>query len=254
VTPLPSVAAKWVDFHCHLDLYPDHAQLISECERERIATLAVTTTPQAWARNKEMAEGSTHVRVALGLHPQLVAERENEIALFEKLLPESRYVGEVGLDASPGFYKSFKAQERVFERVLRACAEQGDKVLTLHSVRAVSKLLQYLERTLLPDRGRVVMHWFTGSVSEARRAIDMGCYFSVNSEMLRSPRHRSLIVGLPLDRILTETDGPFVQVDGVAVRPRSVAGTLTALAPLRGIEPEAMRAQVLRNLAVLLKR
>lgn len=254
MTALPSVAAKWVDFHCHLDLYPDHAQLISECERERIATLAVTTTPQAWARNKEMAEGSTHVRVALGLHPQLVAERENEITLFEKLLPESRYVGEVGLDASPRFYKSFEAQERVFERVLRACAEQGDKVLTLHSARAVSKLLQYLERTLLPDRGRVVMHWFTGSVSEARRAIDMGCYFSVNSEMLRSPRHRSLIVGLPLDRILTETDGPFVQVDGVAVRPGSVAGTLTALAPLRGIEPEAMRAQVLRNLAVLLKR
>ncbi|WP_018991606.1 Qat anti-phage system TatD family nuclease QatD [Aromatoleum toluclasticum] len=254
MTALPLVAAKWVDFHCHLDLYPDHAQLISECERERIATLAVTTTPLAWARNKEMAEGSTHVRVALGLHPQLVAERENEIALFERLLPESRYVGEVGLDASPRFYKSLEAQERVFERVLRACAEQGDKVLTLHSVRAVSKLLQYLEKTRLPDRGRVVMHWFTGSVSEARRAIDMGCYFSVNSEMLRSPRLRSLIVGLPLDRILTETDGPFVQVDGVAVRPRSVAGTLTALAPLRGIEPEAMRVQVLRNLAIMLKQ
>lgn len=254
MTALPLVAAKWVDFHCHLDLYPDHAQLISECERERIATLAVTTTPLAWARNKEMAEGSTHVRVALGLHPQLVAERENEIALFERLLPESRYVGEVGLDASPRFYKSLEAQERVFERVLRACAEQGDKVLTLHSVRAVSKLLQYLEKTRLPDRGRVVMHWFTGSVSEARRAIDMGCYFSVNSEMLRSPRLRSLIVGLPLDRILIETDGPFVQVDGVAVRPRSVAGTLTALAPLRGIEPEAMRVQVLRNLAIMLKQ
>lgn len=99
--------ARWVDFHCHLDLYPDHAQLIAECDRERVATLAVTTTPKAWTRNREMVSGADHVRVALGLHPQLVAEREAEIGLFESLLPDARYVGEVGLDASPRFYRSF---------------------------------------------------------------------------------------------------------------------------------------------------
>lgn len=249
----PPVQGRWVDFHCHLDLYPDHAQLISECDRERIATLAVTTTPKAWARNREMAEGSTHVRVALGLHPQLISERENEIALFEKLLSEARYVGEVGLDASPRYYGSFEAQERVFERVLRACAEHGGKVLTLHSVRAVAKVLRHLETTLPPERGRVVMHWFTGSATEARRAVDMGCYFSINSEMLKSQRHRELVQQLPLNRILTETDGPFVQVDGVAIRPKSVSQTLVALAPLRGMEMEHLRSQVLRNLTELLR-
>lgn len=77
---------KWVDFHCHLDLYPNHEALIRECDREGVATLAVTTTPKAWARNQELASTSKHVRVALGLHPQLVAEREGEVALFERLL------------------------------------------------------------------------------------------------------------------------------------------------------------------------
>ncbi|MBI2752331.1 MAG: TatD family hydrolase [Betaproteobacteria bacterium] len=246
--------ARWVDFHCHLDLYPDHAQLIAECDRERVATLAVTTTPKAWTRNREMARDADHVRVALGLHPQLVAEREAEIGLFESLLPEARYVGEVGLDASPRFYKSFDVQERVFERILGMCAEHGDKILTVHSVRAVSKVLQHLERKLPADRGRVVLHWFTGSVSEARRAVDRGCYFSVNSEMLKSPKHRTLVKQLPLTRLLTETDGPFVLVDGAPVRPLAVADTVLQLAKVMGASPSEMEAQIMTNLSFLVSR
>ena len=246
--------ARWVDFHCHLDLYPDHAQLIAECDRERVATLAVTTTPMAWTRNREMASGAAHVRVALGLHPQLVAKREAEISLFETLLSEARYVGEVGLDASPRFYGSFDAQERVFERILRMCAEQGNKILTVHSVRAVSKVLQHLERGLPTDRGHVVLHWFTGSAAEARRAIDRGCYFSVNSEMLRSPKHRTMLQQLPVNRLLTETDGPFVLVKGIPVRPLAVADTVAQLAHLRDVSPSEMETQILTNLSALVSQ
>lgn len=242
---------RWIDFHCHLDLYTDHAALIDECDRERVATLAVTTTPKAWRRNRELAERSTHVRVALGLHPQLVAEREAEMSLLEQLLSEARYVGEIGLDAGPRFYRSFDAQERVFEHILRACAEQGGKVLTVHSVRAVGKVLGHLERALPPDRARVVLHWFTGTVAEARRAVALGCYFSINSEMLRSPKHRQLVAGLPSERLLTETDGPFVEANGRPVRPRDVAATVEELADLRQENPEALAATLLANLRAL---
>lgn len=243
--------ARWVDFHCHLDLYPDHAQLIAECDREGVATLAVTTTPKAWSRNREMVAGTNHVRVALGLHPQLVSERERELGLFEKLLPEAKYVGEIGLDAGPRFYKSFEAQERVFERILRMCAEQGNKVLTIHSVRTVSKILQHLEKSLPIDRGQVVLHWFTGSAAEARRAIERGCFFSINSEMLKSAKQRDLVELLPADRLLTETDGPFVLASGAAVRPIAVSNTVAQLAELRRVDPEEMRSQIIRNLTVM---
>ena len=63
-----------VDFHCHLDLYPDHAAAVEECERLGVFTLAVTTTPRAWPRNHQLATATRHVRAALGLHPQLVAD------------------------------------------------------------------------------------------------------------------------------------------------------------------------------------
>ena len=55
------------------------------------------------------------------------------------------------------------------------------------------------------------MHWFTGSRSEARRAVALGCYFSVNTEMTRNERGQALVADLPIDRLLTETDGPFTQ-------------------------------------------
>lgn len=241
-------APRWVDFHCHVDLYKDHAAVIAECDRERVATLAVTTTPKAWPRNRELAAKSAHVRIALGLHPQLVAERENELPIFERYLADARYVGEVGLDAGPRFYRSFPAQERVFERVLRACAEQGGKILTVHSIRTASKVLNHIERALPQDRGRVVLHWFTGTAAEASRAVALGCYFSINGEMLRSPKHRNLVGSLPLNRLVTETDGPFVERDGRPLRPRDVRHTVGELAIVRNLSPEATEGAILQNL------
>ena len=241
-----------VDFHCHLDLYRDHTAVIAECNRERVATLAVTTTPKAWPRNRELASSSTHVRIALGLHPQLAAERESELALFEHYLADAQYVGEIGLDAGPRFYQSISAQERVFKRILCACAEQGGKILTVHSIRAVNTVLEHIERTLPSERGRVVLHWFTGTLAEARRAINLGCYFSINKEMLNSSKHRRLISELPVERLLTETDGPFVESEGHPIRPRDVAGTVAQLAFLRSVSVEEMRRTILANLRALL--
>lgn len=244
---------RWVDFHCHLDLYPDHTALVDECDREQVMTLTVTTTPKAWARNLKLAARSRHVRVALGLHPQLVAERASELSLFEQLLPEARYVGEVGLDAGPRFYSSLATQQRIFERVLHGCAEQGGKVLTVHAFRAVPRVLDNIERHLPSERGRVVLHWFTGTASDAQRALQLGCYFSINEQMLQSAKQRALVVTLPINRLLTETDGPFVVRDRRPIRPRDVAHTVTELAALRGIASQAMREALLENLAALVR-
>lgn len=254
MTTQVGVRPQWVDFHCHLDLYKDHVALIDECDRNAVATLTVTTTPKAFTRNCELAARSQYVRVGLGLHPQVVSERESEVSLFERQLSETRYVGEVGLDAGPRFYRSFDAQERVFKRILDACAEQGGKIITLHSVRAVGKVLGHLERSLPPARGTPVLHWFTGSASEAKRAIDLGCYFSINTEMLRTPKHRALVACLPPDRLLTETDGPFVEIDGRPARPPDVAQAVAELATLRGMTADLMARQIVANLSALLKR
>ena len=61
------MTSSLVDFHCHLDLYRDHAAAVAECDRLKVFTLAVTTTPRAWPRNHELAAATKYVRAALGL-------------------------------------------------------------------------------------------------------------------------------------------------------------------------------------------
>lgn len=225
--------------------------MLNECDRHRVATLAVTTTPKTWRRNVELARGSQYVRVALGLHPQLVEHRANEAALFEKLLPETRYVGEVGLDAGPKFYRSFEDQERVFKRILQACSEHGDKILSIHSIRAAAKVLNHLEEHLAPSGSKAILHWFTGSNAEAQRAASLGCYFSINQAMMSNAKSIGIIAGLPLDRLLTETDGPFVDFYGQPIRPKDVSIALEKLARARDLTVEEMRLQILANLNAL---
>lgn len=241
-----------VDFHCHLDLYPDHEAAIARAEAARIQTLTVTTTPKAWSRNNELTRQTRYVRTALGLHPQLVAERAHELELWEELLDQARYVGEVGLDAGPRFYRSLEMQARVFRRVLERCAEAGSKILTVHSVRSVSKVLDLIERCLPRDRGAVVLHWFAGTKTEAARATALGCYFSVNAEMTRSDRGRALVAALPLERILTETDGPFTAIDGRPTEPTDVHAAVRCIAVARGIPVDVVAIAVQKNLGVLL--
>lgn len=240
-----------VDFHCHLDLYPEFESLISESERKSIHTLTVTTTPKAWPRNRDLASVTKHVRVALGLHPQVVSERAHEFALWREYLPQSRYIGEVGLDAGPKFYKSFDLQKQVFEKILKECSTAGEKILTVHSLRSAPTVLDMIEAYLSQGSCRVVLHWFTGGPKQAKRAIDLGCYLSINAEMLKSDRHQALLKDIPISRILTETDGPFTQSKGRPSRPSDVQDVLSRMSHIMSLDVEFLSQQILRNLEQL---
>lgn len=240
-----------VDFHCHLDLYPDHRAEIERCERDAVYTLAVTTTPKAWGRNHQLASATKYVRAALGLHPQLVESREDELALWKDLASETRYVGEVGLDSGPRYFRSLDRQKEVFGEILARCAELGDRILTVHSVRSVRAVLDMIETRLPKARGKVVMHWFTGTATEMRRAIELGFYFSVNHAMLNGDQRRSLVEGIPVDRLLTETDGPFTQTSGRPSHPSDVSLAVVELARMHRVEAPAMARQITSNLRTL---
>jgi TatD DNase family protein len=241
-----------VDFHCHLDLFPDMDLAVRDTDAAGIYTLAVTTTPKAWPRNRELAHNTRYIRAALGLHPQLVAERAAEITLWEEYLPESRYIGEVGLDAGPQYYRSFELQQQIFTRILQTCAKHEGKILSVHSVRSAKTVLDLVEEYFPVERGQIVLHWFTGSQAEVRRAVDLGCYFSVNHAMLQNDRARNLVLTMPLHRLLTETDGPFTRIEGRPTRPHDVIQTVKALSKLRQVQTPKMAETIRANLRTLL--
>ncbi|WP_028524501.1 Qat anti-phage system TatD family nuclease QatD [Runella limosa] len=240
-----------VDYHCHLDLYPDFEQIITECENKQIHTLTVTTVPAAWPRNFALTKSLSFVRAALGLHPQLVEQYGQQLSLWEQYLPQAKFIGEIGLDAGPGYYKSLERQIAIFEQIIRQCAKQGGKVLTIHSIRSASQVLNIIEKNKLLENNNAVLHWFSGSIREAKRAIDMGCYFSINLEMLSNPRNVELLKMIPRHRILTETDGPFTTINGHVQRPENVSLCIEKIASFWNCSTNEAKVFIVNNLIVV---
>ncbi|MBO9501204.1 Qat anti-phage system TatD family nuclease QatD [Brevundimonas sp. A19_0] len=239
-----------IDFHCHIDLYADPAAVLAEAEAKGVYVLAVTTTPKAWAGNQKLVRNLRRVRVGLGLHPELVAERHTEIPLWEHFLPEARYVGEIGLDGSPQHRGSFDIQKRILKRMLRGCADAGGRIMSFHSRRAATPVLDLIEE--FPAAGTPVLHWFSGTERELARAVKLGCWFSVGPSMLNSAKGKQLAQAMPAERVLTETDAPFAQVNGRPLMPWDVSLTYVTLAEVWRMTEEAVPAQLHANLRSLL--
>jgi TatD DNase family protein len=238
-----------IDFHCHLDLYPDPEREVRDADAARIYVLSVTTTPRAWLRTAQLAKGRRRIRTALGLHPQLAHERAGELGLFEELLPRSRYVGEIGLDGGPGYGQHSAIQAKVFETVLHLAGKGGGRIMSIHSRRAVDEILDRL--SAFPEAGLPILHWFSGTAGQLRRAADIGCWFSVGPAMLRGGKGKALAKAMPRNRMLTETDGPFAGAPNKPLRPTDSWQAVKQLAELWGVSLDEARVQLVDNLRSL---
>lgn len=234
-----------IDFHCHIDLYPDPSAILEGIDAHGTYVLAVTTTPKAWHGTRKLVGGRKRVRVAIGLHPEVVAQRHGEVALLCGLLPEARYVGEIGLDGSPVHRDSMDQQRVVFDRILQACAENGGRIMTIHSRGAATLVLDALEHRR--DAGIPILHWFSGTPRELERAIAMGCWFSIGPAMLRSRKGRDLASNMPLDRILTETDAPFTRDRGQPLMPWQAYACLNELGTITGLDSGQLALRIMEN-------
>lgn len=240
-----------IDFHAHLDLYPDPSAVARECQERGMYVLSVTTTPSAWEGTSALAAGNSRIRTALGLHPELAAQRGAELAIFDRILPTTRYIGEVGLDGTPQLARGWDAQVRVFEHVLAACVSAGGRILSVHSRRAELEVLTRLEAA--PGAGTPVLHWFSGSLRALERAVECGCWFSVGPQMLRAQKGRTLVTAMPRDRILTESDGPFTVHEGRPAMPWDVHSAVLELARIWGYSDSEAAGQVRSNLDSLVR-
>jgi TatD DNase family protein len=200
-----------VDAHCHVDLLKDWQNVMRHMEASRQFTFAVTTTPKAWVVEREVSQSFRYVQVGAGLHPQVVHDRMNELPELERAIAMNRFVGEVGLDASPAHRHSLSYQRRVLRRVFSLCSEIGGRVISLHSLRAADQVLAIAEETRVYEENTLIFHWFTGSSAELGRALDMRAILSVNADMLSSAKGRSHALAAGPLRTLTESDAPFAK-------------------------------------------
>jgi TatD DNase family protein len=234
-----------IDLHCHLDLFPDPERVVKAAVDRGVYILSVTTTPTAFEGTRRLAKNAPRIRTALGLHPELAAARQHELPLFETLLAKTAYVGEVGLDGSRPHRATLDRQTGILMDILMMCARAGGRTISIHSREARRLVLDLLAAE--PMAGRPVLHWFTGTASEVRRAAELGCWFSVGPAMLQSSRGRASAAEMPRERILPETDGPFAQVDGKLIHPWDAMRISRHLAELWSVPSDVAASQLRDN-------
>ncbi|QNU60665.1 Qat anti-phage system TatD family nuclease QatD [Vreelandella titanicae] len=239
-----------IDLHAHIDLCPEPSEVVKEIERRKMYVLSVTTTPSAWTGTYSIAKHYSRIKTALGLHPQIAHERISELPLFDTFINETDYVGEVGLDGSPEFVKYKKSQLAVLKHILKSCGNSGGKIISLHSRRAASDVIDILDK--YPDAGIPVFHWFTGGKGDLKRAIQRNAWFSVGPAMLNSKRSIEMVEYIPKDRILTESDGPFAKISGKPLMPWDVELAVVGLSRIWDMAPSEANEVLFSNFRTLI--
>ena len=261
--PLP---APVVDNHCHLDIAdgPDGSWLATEDALARAAAVGVTRIVQIgcelpgarWA--VETAAAHPAIVAGVALHPNEAArldsagELDAALVEVERLAASSdrvRAVGETGLDYFRTGEEGRPAQQRSFRRHIDL-AKRLDRTLVIHDRDAHADVLRILDEEGPPPR--VVMHCFSGDADFARACLDRGAWLSFagtvtfkNAEPLRD----ALRV-VPEDRILVETDAPYLTPAPHRGRPNAsylVPLTVRSMAATRGADLAALCAALEAN-------
>ena len=226
-----------IDAHAHIDVEIEPAEIT----KLNAFVLAVTRTldeaENAIQRTDRLAVWG------VGCHPGLKkAQQAFVVDRFEDLLSQTAFAGELGLDG-----KSRVPMDRQIETLAAALEVLGrsPRLASLHSYSASGQLLELLEQKPSPG---IILHWWLGDVKQTHRAVELGCYFSVNSS---SVRRKEILALIPRNKLLTETDHPFGNRRSVSQRPGFVDDAERAIGREHGMTPEEVRRLMWSNLRQL---
>jgi TatD DNase family protein len=249
-----------VDSHAHLELEPlvkDPAGVVaraSEAGVEAIITVGIDL--EDVDRALTIADQFPEVHACVGFHPHNAkGVRENSLAMMEERARHPKVVGygEIGLD----FFRNWSprdAQIRVFREQLALAKDLG-KPVVIHLRNAYSEGLKML-REAGPFPAGGVIHCFSGTAQDARDAMDLGFHISVPGTVTYRKNHQlqEIVRDLPADRLLLETDSPFLSPEplrGKDNEPAFIIHTAKKVAEIRGTTPAEIARTTTRNSARL---
>ena len=238
----------YVEAHTHLDHYnaEELAQVLTAYDEMPCRSWAVTIDFESWERVQELVQNRPDILATFGIHPWEAHRYQNQLDEIDERLAQSLHVGEIGLD-----FVWVKEKERwpiqiaIFEHQLKHAAAHN-KIVNLHTKGAEQLTADKLRQFKVE---RALVHWYSGPMEPLADLIDLGCYFSFGVEMPRSEPIQSLAKYCPLDRILTETDGPgaLEWLAGRRGTPGAIPGIVETLARIKAIPTDQMKAQIWTN-------
>ncbi len=246
-----------VDSHCHLD-FPDFAdelpQIIARATAAGVTRMVtICTRLRHEPRVRAIAETYPQVFFAAGTHPMSAAEEP--LATLDQLIALSRHpkmvgIGETGLDYH--YTADSKAIQQTSLRIHIEAAQETGLPLIIHARDADDDMAAILTEGHRARLYACVMHCFSSGEALARTAIDLGFYLSVSgiAAFPKSQPLRDIFAAAPLDRILLETDSPYLAPPphrGRRNEPAYTAFTAAAVAPAFGLSPVEFAAATTAN-------
>lgn len=255
---------RLVDSHCHLNLLDLDAyqgnltQLIEETEKQGVVHfLCVCINLKDFPKVLEIAKAYSQVSASLGLHPNEEVEQEPNIDDLVNLATDKNVVaiGETGLD----YYRStgeLEWQRQRFRQHIRA-AKLLRKPLIIHTRQAREDTIQILKEERADEVGGV-MHCFTEDWHTAQQALDLNFYISFSGIVTfrNAVEIQEVAKRVPLDRMLIETDSPYLApapYRGKPNQPAYVKLVAEQLAQLRGVNSVELAEQTTQNFFKLFK-
>jgi TatD DNase family protein len=239
-----------IDVHCHIDQYPNPLQIATECERLGIITIGMTNIPSHFELGYNHLLSFKKVRLALGMHPLYADQHEKEFAKFKSNLNKTSYIGEIGLDFSREGIATKEKQVVSFDRILSELKGKK-KLLSIHSRKAEKEVLQSLIRFEIEN---AIFHWYSGPVGLIEAIAKKGYYFSINPAMIKSKNGQEIINRIPKEKVLTESDGPFIERNDQAIKPKNIREVHTYLSILWNMPEEDIEELIFKNFNILISR
>lgn len=228
------------DMHCHLAFMADGTQLAAQARAAGACLFSNTVTPGEWQQAQEAYSPYPNVVTGFGMHPWWVGPEGPSISECLELLREHRpwAIGEIGLDLGRRHSGTADQQHAMFKALCQWAAEEGDRLISLHSVHAAAAVLDTLEATGALESCQCLFHWFSGPSDQLKRAIDGGCWFSCGPRMLRTGKGREYVKAIPESRLLLETDLPQAPGDSCSYQDlqSQLAIAAEAIAAIKGAD------------------
>ena len=199
-----------VDAHCHLDFFDEKEQEEIIGRAEKAGVKAIISNGVNRKSNEsvlKIAKRFSIVKAALGMYPTDTHHVEEDIAFIRKHKKEIVAIGEVGMDFKESKEEEYvKRQQEMFRKII-ALAKELDKPLIVHSRKAEKEVIDALKEN---GAKKVVMHCFSGKKKLIPLCIEQGWYFTIPTHVVKSEQMQHLTKEVPMNRILTETDAPYL--------------------------------------------
>lgn len=252
------MALGWVDSHCHVQWVTGGADAAIRRGREAGVRGFVVVGTDAASSNEAVEIATRHddVRATVGLHPHEASSLHHEWPMLRELAsaPGVVAIGETGFDFHYD-HSPRDEQEEAFRRQIRL-AHELDRALVIHSRDAWDDTFRVLAEEQAPPR--TVFHCFTGGPAEAERALELGACLSFSGivSFKNADDVRAAAARCPLDRLLVETDAPYLTPAphrGTENEPAFVGLVGEALAAAVGRPPEELAAATVATTARMLE-